>query len=44
MSKSTIIVAFGAVLVLAACARQAPEPEPAPMPEPIIMEPTSYKG
>jgi hypothetical protein len=46
MSKYTIVAAFGAALVLSACARQAPEPEPQPMPEPppIVEDHSPGKG
>ncbi len=44
MSRITISLALGATLVLAACARQAPEPEPPVMAAPIPAEPTTGKG
>ncbi len=42
MSKTTALIAFGAVLVLGACAKHSPAPEP--VVAPVYMEPVSTKG
>ncbi len=45
MSKLTIAAIFGATLVIASCARKAPEPEPEPvMLEPVMAEPVATKS